>query len=279
MCYNIRIKSIRKDGIYLKKTLIALAAIFVCYIIDIRLGIAVTVAALAIFLVRKLPAIYALLGTRAYANNDTDKALRLYKKATTMGKSSGSIRNNYAMLLLRTGNPVAAQAEFDAVVCGKGYTAEEKLAAKQYRCMAYLKQGQTETAYSEVKELFADVKNTLTYGIIGYISQLVDVDDKELLDLCTEAYDYNSDDRDIVDNLVVASIRNNRLEYASELAATLRDKHPTFVEAFYHSALIEVKLGNKAKAREYLAHIPDCRRSYLTTVSEAEIESLAREAE
>lgn len=261
----------------MKTTLIALAAIFVCYIIDIRIGVAATAAALIYLIVHNLAALYALLGSRAYADGNTDKAIRLYKRAIATGRASGSVRNNYAMLLLRTGNPQAAETEFDAVVCGKCYTAEDKLAAKQYRCMAYLKQGQTETAYSEAKELFAEVKNTLTYGIMGYISQLVEVDDKELLDLCTEAYDYNSDDRDIVDNLVVASIRNNRLEYASELAATLREKHPTFVEAFYHSALIEAKLGNKAKAKEYLAHIPECRRSYLTTVSEEEIANLEKE--
>ena len=132
-------------------------------------------------------------------------------------------------------------------------------------------------AMEDAKELFSESKNTVTYGIMGYFMQLVNAPLDETLALCEEAYDYNSDDRDIVDNLVLALIRNGSLDRAKELAADLVEKNPNFVEAYYHSALCEARLGNKAAARELLSHIPDCRRTYLTTVSEEEIEKLSQE--
>lgn len=263
----------------MKKTLIAIAALFVCYLINLWLGLILTLGAISYLLIKNIDSIYGLLGSRAYAESKKDKAIKWYEKAIASGKASASVRINYAMILLRTGNPKRAEEEFNAVISNKAYSEAEKRSAKEYRCMAYLKQGNTELAYSEAKALFQDIKNTITYGIIGYLMQLVETTPEEHLALCEEAYDYNSDDRDITDNLVVALIRNNELDRASELAADLRDNHPTFVEAFYHSALIELKRGNKDLAKEYLLRIKDCRRSYLTTVSEDEIELLCKEAE
>lgn len=263
----------------MKKTLIVLAALFVCYMINFWLGIILTLGAVIFLLAKNISAVYALLGSRAYGNNDTQKAIKWFKKAIATGKASGAIRNNYAMILLRTGDPKGAEEIFNAVINSNSCTAEEKRSAKQYRSMAYLKQGNKDLALSEAKELFADSKNTITYGLMGYFMQLTNTDNNELLTLCEEAYDYNSDDRDIIDNLVVALTRNNLLDRAKKLASELRESHPTFVEAFYHSAIIELKLGNKEAAKEHLSHIPDCRRSFLTTVSEEEIALLEKEAE
>ena len=263
----------------MKKPLIVIAALFICYMINLWLGLILTLGAVVFLLIKNISAVYALLGSRAYASNKPHKAIKWFQKAVETGKANGTIRNKYAMILLRTGNPKSAEEEFNAIISSKAYSAEDKRSAKQYRCMAYLKQGNTDMALSEAKELFGEVKNTITYGIMGYLMQLVDTDNNELLALCEEAYDYNSDDRDIIDNLIVALIRNGQLDRAKNLADELREKHPTFIEAFYHSAVIELKLGNKEAAREHLSRIPDCRRSFLTTVSEEEIALLEKEAE
>ncbi|MBQ8637240.1 MAG: tetratricopeptide repeat protein [Clostridia bacterium] len=263
----------------MKKTLIVLAALFICYMINFWLGIILTLGTVIFLLIKNNFAVYALFGSRAYRNNNTQKAIKWFEKAIATGKASGTIRNNYAMLLLKTGNPKGAEEEFNTVINSKSCTAEEKRSARQYRCMAYLKQGKKVIALSGAKELFAEAKNTITYALMGYLMQLTNTDNNELLALCEEAYDYNSDDRDIIDNLIVALIRNNQLDRAKKLAAELRKSHPTFVEAFYHSALIELKLGNKEAAKEHLSNIPDCRRSFLTTVSEEEIALLEKEAE
>ncbi|MBS7298979.1 MAG: tetratricopeptide repeat protein [Eubacteriales bacterium] len=263
----------------MKKTIIALVVMFVCYLVNLWLGLAVTLAAIIYLVIKNLPSIYALLGTRAYASNNIHTALNWYRKALATHRAGNQIKINYAMTLLRTGDPEKAEEEFDSIINSSTASDADKRSARQYRCMAYIKQGLADKAMSEAKELFAEAKTTITYGIMGYFMQLVDTPDDELLALCEEAYDYNSNDRDIIDNLIVALIRNNQLTRAAELAEELRENHPSFVEAFYHSAMIELKLGNKEEARKHLAHTPECRRSYLTTVSEEEIALLAKEAE
>ena len=97
----------------------------------------------------------------------------------------------------------------------------------------------------------------------------------EVFQLCEEAYDYNADDRDIVDNLAWAFIKKGDFEKARELCDMMLEKFPAFTEAYYHGAICYSKLGNVEKAKELLELIDtNCRRTYLTTVSVDEIKEL-----
>ena len=49
------------------------------------------------------------------------------------------------------------------------------------------------------------------------------------------------------------------------------EKNPSFVEAYYHSALIAEALGDTKRALEYLDKVDGCVRSAMTTVSEEQI--------
>ena len=96
----------------------------------------------------------------------------------------------------------------------------------------------------------------------------------KILAFCEKAYDYDEDNRDIVDNYLVALIETGNLEKAKELSDKLIEMAPQFVEAYYHSALLYKKLGDNKKALELLEKTPDCKRTYMTTVSEKDIEVL-----
>ena len=150
-----------------------------------------------------------------------------------------------------------------------------KYQAKQYRILAYHKIGQTDEALEEATEIFGKYKNTVSYGLLCYLKLANNHPIDETLSLCEEAYDYNSDDRDIVDNLTLAHIRKGNLEKAKELADDMLEKFPAFTEAYYHGAVVYKNLGDVKKAKELLEKISDnCRRTYLTTVSLDEIEEL-----
>ena len=110
---------------------------------------------------------------------------------------------------------------------------------------------------------------------MGYFMHLTNAPAEETLKLCREAYEYNEDDRDILDNLALAYYRAGQYEKAKEYTDKMTREHTAFVEAFYHGALVEAALGNTDKAREYLAKLPECRRTYMTTVSQEEIDALA----
>ena len=259
----------------LMKILLPLAAVFVCYMINPIFGLIATVAALFICVYYYLPNFYAVRGNNLFSQGDMQGAEKWYKRAVNTGRASDKLKMAYGILLLRTGKPESAERQLNELARKKTAKPEIKQQAKQYRCMAYCKQGRMDEAMEEAQELFEVSKNTITYGIMGYFMHLTNAPAEETLKLCEEAYEYNADDRDILDNLALAYYRAGQYEKAKEYTDKMVEENPTFVEAFYHGALVEEALGNTDKAREYLTKIPECRRTYMTTVSKEEIDALA----
>lgn len=261
----------------MKRNLILAVLVLVCYFVNILLGIVASVAFVGYLLYHHLPDLYMLKGTRAYGQKDVQKALSWYKKAMKTGRASINGKIYYAILLLRSGFPEDAERYLDTAINSPSATPKDKNLAKPFRILSYLKQGRIQEATEDLDELFSEVKSSATYGLKGYFMLLMGEDSEATLKLCKEAYDYNSDDRDIMDNLAYAYIRCGDYEAADKLLETIREKFPKFVEGFYHSALLAQKKGDNALAAEYLAKLDDCDRTYLTTVSEEEIEVLKKE--
>lgn len=261
----------------MKKNLILAVLVFVCYIFNILLGIAASVAFIAYLIYHHLPDLYMLKGTRAYGLKDTQKALSWYKRAIKTGRASIKGKVYYAIMLLRCGFPDDAERYLDMAINAPTAKPQEKVLAKPFRILTYLKQGRIQEANEDLDELFDEVKNSATYGLKGYFMHLMGAGKEETLALCKQAYEYNSEDRDIVDNLAYAHIRCEDYEAADELLEKLREKFPAFVEGFYHSALLAHKTGDSEKAKEYLAKLDECDRTYLTTVTPEEIETLKQE--
>lgn len=235
----------------------------------------IILAAVLVFAVYKLtPAVLKNFAIRALADGNNDKAVSLYKKASDIFGGNNQYKTEYALVLMRLGEYKDAERILNIIILDRSIPKKDKINAKTYRAMAYHKEGRTEEAIEEMTELYQSVKTTVVYSLLGYLKQLSGASE---LNFCLEAYDYNSDDRDICDNLLVAYIREGEFEKADEIAKTLCEKYPQFVEAFYHSALLESKKGNNEKALEFLGKISECRRSKLTTVSEEEIERLREE--
>lgn len=230
---------------------------------------------LLIFAVYKItPVLLKYFAMRALVAGQNDKAIAGYKRASEIFGGNKQYKIEYALVLMRLGEYKQAETELNLVILDRTLPQKNKISAKTYRAMAYLKQGRKEEALEEMEELFETAKTTITYGMLGYLRQL---DGAAELDLCKEAYDYNSEDRDICDNLLVAYIRTGDFENADKIAAYLREKFPVFLEGFYHSALLELKKGNKKAAAEYLDKTADCRTSSLTTISKEDIENLRKE--
>ena len=232
---------------------------------------------LLIFAIYKLtPALMKYFAIRALADGKNDKAVSLYKLAADIFGGNNQYKTEYALVLMRLGRFKQAETVLNGIILDRKIAAKDKINAKTYRAMAYHKLGRTEEALEDMTELFGTVKSSLVYGLLGYLKQL---SGNSELEFCKEAYDYNSDDRDICDNLLVAYIREGNFAEADKLAEDLRQKFPQFVEAFYHSAVLELKKGNVKGAKQFLDRTAECRRSMLTTVSEEDIEKLRNEIE
>lgn len=249
--------------------------LFLLFRMNTILGVAATVIFILYVLYTNRAALYARKGNEAFNKNDQKKALEYYKKAYDTQAASANIMITYGILLLRNAYPSEAVTVFNMAVAKSNGKNEVKNKAKQYRALAYFKMGNTQDAMEEAEELFENYKNTVSYALICYLKLATNAPAEETLALCKEAYDYNSDERDICDNLALSYIVNGEYDKAKEILNNLLEKEPEFTEAYYHMALACAKSGEKEKAKELLSEIEDkCTRTYMTTVSKEEIEEL-----
>lgn len=251
--------------------------IYFGFVTDIYVGIIVTALSLGFLIYKALPSFYASLGRKAYNKDDKEKTIKYYDKSVDSGRAKTNVFITYVLILMRMGEMKKALQIADRKIADRKTAEGEKYILKGYRCLIYHNQGNSREALEDAKEIFESYKNTMAYSLLGYLMLACDEPIKETLDFCLEAYDYNSDDRDIVDNLVLAYYKNGNYEKAEELSKTLIEMSPNFVEAHYHSALVAKALGKDEDAKEFLEDMDSCIRTALTTVTEEEIENLKNE--
>lgn len=256
------------------KYILLAVLLFVCYNIDMWLGLFASLGGVIYILYLITPVIYSLNGNKYINAGDNEMAMKMYEKAYKNGKNNPSIVLTYAILKLKDGQADEAIKIFNEIVLNPAYKLAVKNQAKQFRALAYHKTGQKEDALEDALEIFEKYKNTMSYGLLGYLMLVNDKPVDEVIDFCKEAYEYNSDDRDIVDNLVFAYIKNKEFEKAKEYVDIMLEKFPQFVEAHYHGAICYKNLGDIEKAKELVEKIKNCKRTFLTTVTEEEIEEL-----
>lgn len=261
-------------------TLLALVVLVFSYKINLFLGLGITALGLGFLVYTYIPAFYASKGNQAFVAGDYAQARDWYKKAYDTGRAKIKLRASYAFLLLRTGAQEEAEQVLNSILMYKHLKPDDRNLSKQYRCMVYYKQGRLEEAMEDAIELFeSGYKNTAMYGMIGYFMLLRQDPLEETMEFCQEAYEFNNEDRDILDNLTMCYYRQGDYEQAEEISKEVIEGHPQFVEGFYHGAQIQMRLGNWEKAKEYARQIGSCRRSAMTTVSEEDVAALEREIE
>ncbi len=249
--------------------------VFLCYGFGEVVGTSALIIVIGYTIYSKLPAFIAIKGNKEINNKNLEDGYKYYKKAYKTNRASADICLTYGMLALRCGKLDEAVAVFNELILNFRTKPNIKNQAKQYRALAYYKLGQVEDALEEAEEIFDKYKNTTSYSLLCYLKLATNQPIEDVLNLCEEAYEYNNDDRDIVDNLAFAYIKNNEYEKAKELIDKMLEDYPTFTEAYYHGAIAYSKLGDAKKAKELLDLIDiNCTSTYLTTVSREDIDDL-----
>lgn len=258
--------------------LVVAIAVYFAYKFSLWLGLGVTAVVVIYAIYALMPAFYEIQANKAYQAGDFNKSRDWYKKAYDTNRAKVNTKTSYAYILMRTGEMDLAETILNGIIRTKGIKTEQKNYAKQQRCMVYYKQGKLDEAIEEANEIFdnGNYKNTTLYGMLGYFKYLTEPAE-DALKFCLEAYEYNSDDRDITDNLSLCYYKIGEYEKAKELSDKIISQNPQFVEAYYHGAQIAVKCGDYSTAKEYLEKIPDCRWSNMTTVTHEEVDTLTKE--
>lgn len=258
--------------------ILGIIVVVLAFKFNVYLGIIVVAAIVLYAAYRMIPSYYAMKGNKAFAAGDEESACMWYKKAYDTGRTKVKFKTSYAYLLSRLGRYDEAEQVLNPIVRVKGLAPEKKNPAKMQRCLVYYKQGRLDEAIEDAMEIYnSGFKNSMLYGMIGLFKLLRGDDARETLAFCTEAYEYNSDDRDIADNLSLCLYNIGDYEKAEGISDKIIGEKTNYIEAYYHGAQIAVKLGKYEKAEKYMDAVSDCKRSALTTVSEDEIEELKKE--
>ncbi len=255
------------------------AILFFAYKKSVLLGLAATVIFIAYFIYTYLPQIYCIIGKRKFGEGKYDEAAQWYKKAVDTGHAKGDIRMEYSYILLRTGDVDKAEQIVNEIL---SYKLKPQMRARAViqRCMCYYKRGNIKEALDDAMELYNDgYRSIMLYGMIGFFMIETDPDSEKTFDFCCEAYEYANDDRDICDNMLICHYNRGEYERAKEISDSVLDAQPLFVEAWYHGAQIDDKLGDYAAALEKLERIKDCRRSFMTTIPESDVKELKQAVE
>ena len=240
-------------------------------------GILATIVLIAIGYISNYPTIMHSRANAEFVNGNIDKAMELYKKAYKSNHRKYKVDISYAQALLKIGKPQEALDVLNNIL-GLRITNELRRPAKLIRCMVYYKLGKLDEAYEEALELFEDGYTTSNmYSVVGLLMLEKGEPIEKTTEFCRKAYDYDSDNRDNIDNLLACYIKTKNINEAMPLVEELVENHPTFVEGWYHAAQVYVIANELDKAKAALAKIDDCTRTYMTTISEEEIRQLSEQ--
>ncbi len=223
--------------------------------------------------------IVAFYAKGIYVKGNYKKALKVYNVADKIGNMSTKNRTFYGYALLRDGEVEKGQLILRGLLL---YTKENSAARYQLKnllALASWKQGYLDEAIEELEEVVsANYKTTVIYQNLGILYNLKGDFDKALK-FNLEAYEYNSDDNIILDNLADSYAKSGELEKAKELYEELlaRDPEPHFPEAYYGYGKVLIELGEKEKGIEMIEKSLTKTFAFFSIKTKEEVEAMLEE--
>jgi tetratricopeptide (TPR) repeat protein len=255
--------------------LLPIAVIIIAGKINIWYGIAAAAIYIAIAAYFSRATIYALIGSRNYGKRDLDKALKWFKKAYAANRSNIKTAVSYAYILLRSGQPSEAE-EILRNLLKKDISQDDESYIKSNLALAIWKNGNLDEAVAMLEEVIKTYKTTSVYGSLGYLL-IAQGDLEKALKLNLEAYEYNSSDKIIRDNLGQNYYLLGMNDKAKEIYEPLISQSPAFPEPYYNYGLVLAALGDKQAGISIMKKALNFKFSYLSTVSKEEIEKKLKE--
>ena len=243
-------------------------------------GIGMTVLIIVYYIYRFIPQIFATNGRKLFAQGKFDDAVYWFGRAVGTKRANPYIKLEYSYVLLRTGDVEKAETLVSSILGARRVDPQLRGKAVIQRCMCYYKRGNLEEAMEDAMELYNDGYRSISlYGLIGYFKIITDPMSDDTMKFCEEAYEYADDDRDIRDNLLICHYNRGDYKKAKELSDMVLEAEPMFVEAWYHGAQVDYKLGLYEDAKKKLMRIPECHRSFMTTIPEEDVDRLMEQVE
>lgn len=238
-------------------------------------GVAVIVALVGYLYYRNRFMLYSMKANMAYSQGQEDKALQLLEKTTSLPGAGAREFIHYGYMLMKKGELARAEQVFRSGL-SKSERREDEMQIKINLATVGWLQGERAEAVELLDGIYAKFKTTMVYGNLGYL-KLLNGEAEQALAFNLEAYEYNSEDQTIRDNLAQTYYSLGRFEEAEEMYKLVMAKSPRFAEPYYYYALTLKQLGKPEEAREQSAASLERQPALIPAVTRSELEKLAEE--
>lgn len=226
-----------------------------------------------VFIFMKRADLVASIGRTMYRTGKTEKAYKAYKIADKIGKMKPDNSAVYGYIALRLGKLEEARRILTKASMNGLMKEPEKMRIKAMRALVVWKDGQIDEAVEMMEEVIEKVKSSSYYENLGLLCVLGG-DREKAMRVCLEAYEYNSDDSIIVDNLAEAYTLCEDYDNAKKTYEELMEMEPHFPEAYYGYGLLLIKLGEKERGLELIRKSLDLNFTFISVLSRDEVKKL-----
>ena len=220
--------------------------------------------------------IYGFLGFYNHSRGKKDKALELYAKGYEKGITNPNYQMAYGVLLLRSGQFQEAQDIFTKLLI---YFPSNKLVKNNGKinlALTYWKLGDIDTAVERLSEVHSRLKNSKTFGTLGYL--LLETGNFErALKFNLDAMEYDNTDPVVLDNVAQTHYRMGDIEEAFTYFKRAKEVKDDQADTLYYLGCIYQQKGQTEEAREVLEKALTCNISALSTISKKAIEDKLKE--
>lgn len=252
-------------------TIGAIIVLFIAFKVNFFYGLALTLLGILAVLFTNRASLYSLRGNKYYAIGDMDTACSWYNKALDSKNCKPRTRISFGYLLLKMGRLEESEKVFSDIAKLKLNDADKSQFKMSYALVKW-KSGKLDEAVEMLQEVYNTYKCTTVYESLGYLLLLKGDLDKAL-EFNMEAYDYNTDDNVISDNLGETYYYIGNYEKSLVIYEKLIPKNPNFPEPYFHYGLLLKEKGEKEKALSMFEKALTFKQSFLSNLTHEQIEN------
>lgn len=217
------------------------------------------------------------IGSNKYKKNKIDEAYKYFEIAYKIKGSSMKVKLYYIYFLLLRGDLDEADKLLKELLTKK-ITSNDEISIKLNISIVMWKRNNIDGAVEILMELIEKYKTTVLYQNLGYF--LILKGDYDIaLEINLQAYEYNSTDAGILDNLAMLYCMRGEYDKALIIYEELMPLKPSFATAYYYYAIVLLNDNKTEEALENLRQALKCNFTFLSTMSKEEIQAKITEIE
>jgi tetratricopeptide (TPR) repeat protein len=238
-----------------------------------NLNVSYGLSGIAVYLIflfyNGLPGLYFGKARASYAKGDMESAKKMLEKSIKTGRASTAVLISYSYLLLRMGFTDKAD-EVIQVLLDKKLKPNEEVGVKSNYALILWKKGKLDEAIALLTELYEKAKNSTVYESLGYLLILKGDLDKAI-EFNKEAYDYDSGNNIITDNLGQSYYLKGDYISAKRIYEKLMELTPEFPEPYYYYGSVLMELGKFEEALGMVKQALDYDFTSMNTITKEEV--------